>query len=61
MTEMDPIQKTVCLVLIVAVMFIFALLAAAKNNPIYAQIFLDSMGKVADAVIGYYNTTLRFM
>lgn len=53
MPELDPIKKTVCIVLIATALFIVVLIALAKNNPIFAQTLLDSIGKVADALTGY--------
>jgi hypothetical protein len=53
MAEMDPIVKTVCLVLTAAAIFIIVLIVFAKNNPVFAQTLLNSIGNVTDAETGY--------
>lgn len=58
MTEMDPIVKTVCLVLISTAIFIAALIVFNRNNPVFSQILLSSMEKATDALTGYYNRSL---
>jgi hypothetical protein len=53
MVEMDPIVKTVCVVLAASAVFIIALILFAKNNPIFAQTLLNSIGNVTDGITGY--------
>jgi hypothetical protein len=53
MEEMDPIVKTICLVLTAAAIFIIVLIVFAKNNPVFAQTLLNSICNVTDTVTGY--------
>ena len=53
MAEMDPIAKTVYLVLTAAAIFIIVLIVFAKNNPVFAQTLLNSIDNVTNAVTGY--------
>jgi hypothetical protein len=53
MAEMDPIVKTVYLVLTAAAIFIIVLIVFAKNNPVFAQTLLNSIDNVTNAVTGY--------
>lgn len=53
MAEMDPIVKTVCVVLTASAIFIIVLILFAKNNPTFAQILLNSIGNVTAVVTGY--------
>lgn len=58
MAEMDPIVKTVCIVLTAVAIFIVLLIGITKNNPIFAQIVLNTIDKTADTIMEYKNTML---
>jgi hypothetical protein len=60
MVEMDPIVKTVCIILIAVAIFIIVLIGVTKNNPVFAQVLLNAIGKSTDAVMEYKNTILTF-
>lgn len=60
MAEMDPIVKTVYIVLIVVAIFIVVLIGVTKNNPVFAQILLDAIDKTTDTIAEYKNTTMLF-
>jgi len=60
MAEMDPIVKTVCIVLIAVVIFIVVLIGVTKNNPVFAQALLNTIDKTTDTITEYKNTMLAF-
>ena len=53
MAVVDPIKKTVCIVLIAAAIFIIGLILYAKNNPVFAQIILNLLSSFTDKLTGY--------
>ncbi len=57
---MDPIIKTVCIVLVAVAIFIVVLIGVTRNNPVLAQVLLNAIDKSTDALMGYKNTILTF-
>jgi hypothetical protein len=53
MPELDPIKKTVYIVLIAAAIFIIVIILYAKNNPLFAQTILSILSSFTDKVTGY--------
>jgi|GEM_PF-5889609 hypothetical protein len=58
MAEMDPIVKTVYIVIIAVAIFIVVLIGVTKNNPVFAQVLLNAIDKTTDTIIEYKNTML---
>ena len=59
MTEMDPIVKTVCTVLIATAILIIVIIAVIKNNPMFAQLFIHAMETITNKLTGYNNLTTK--
>jgi hypothetical protein len=53
MAEIDPIVKTVYVVLVVVAIFIIVLVLYAKNNPVFAQTILNLVNRIIEEVTGY--------
>jgi len=58
MTEMDPIVKTVCTVLIATAILIVVIIAVTKNNPMFAQLIIHAMETITSKLMGYNNLTI---
>jgi len=53
MTELDPILKTVCVIVIAMAILIIAIILYAKNNPIFAHTIINFLNRFTDEVSGY--------
>ncbi len=60
MAEIDPIVKTVYIVIIAVAIFIVILIDVTKNNPVFAQLLLNAINKTTDTIMEYKNTTATF-
>jgi hypothetical protein len=61
MTEMDPIVKTVCTVLIATAILIVVIIAVTKNNPIFAQLLMNAMETITNKLTGYNNLVITLI
>jgi hypothetical protein len=61
MTEMDPIVKTVCTVLIATAILIVVIIAVTKNNPTFAQLLMNAMETITNKLTGYNNLTITLI